>query len=564
MTRAPNVNALPSGTGVHLIVIIAANLQLSLWLGSFLPSEIDFVPLNSVRQPGLYNTDSSLMGVAFCGILACIYAIAFIIRRKKAFGPYSILPRCSAAYQRIDRLNVVSQKPVRKIYVGGTIFDTDALAFGFGPWRSILIGRGFEALATLAPNDFDIRFSHELAHFENRDTINGLVGLSLLAASGFILGLVAVWQLVRPAIRIYLHGDSGAWINYNFYKSLGSLSMLLPGGLFWLAIILIEFLALLRLREVLADARAAFNGHQNQMLATLSAEKQAPDWYPALLLSHPNVKQRLAWCTDPIAMYRSSLWRFFAVGFFFAVSIYQTKTSLQMGVVLLGNPKCETLIQCASLIKTNTIFYMSTWFVFTLFSVTLAFLSLSLSLSLLIRQRGAVRLTFAIIFCTVAVSLGYAFGELMHPFDFNEQQRTASVILRGGFAFPNFYHAPQASMFNRLMIFAGSHLISVLIITLAVAVIVKGSRGKPISSFGWLALITTSILITNSILAIIGTLLLPEAQAPPPGYYAGIIGFFVLYLLVLMLLIWRFTRGIQSCRNWRPEWLYAQNEPTGS
>lgn len=560
--RTPNMNALPSGTGVNIIIIITAAVQLSLWLGSFLPNGIDFVSLTSVRQPGLYNTDSAVGGILFCAVTGIVFGLSFIWRRKLAFGNCSKIAKNSHAYDRIMRLNERSAKPVKRVFVGGTIFDTDALAFGFGPWRSILIGRGFETMATVSPDDFDIRFLHELAHFENRDTINGLIGLSLLVSAVSLFGFVAIWQLARPLIRVYSHSDPGAWVSYNIYKALGSLSILVPGGIFWLIVLILEFLSFLRRREVLADAQVMLNGQKKNLLAALDTEGDEKSFLPGLLHSHPTTKQRFEWCINPISMYKTNVWRFFATGFLFSVSLNQTMTTLQMGLGASGNPKCGTMVECSRLLVTNTAFFISSQLSFALLSTAVGFLSLSLLLSQLISKRNIFKILSSIGLATIAVSAGYISGEIFHPFDFIEQQATASKILRGLYAFPNFLHMPQIGMVHRVIFFAVAYLLTTMIILIAASIIVKGARTKPIGGFGWLSLIVLPGLITNSILTMFASVAQPETQIAPQGFYTGMVGVFFIYIILFLVLVWRLTGGMSDQQDETPKWLYAKSKIT--
>lgn len=242
-------------------------------------------------------------------VLASVCLLGYLIWRSWRIWRQQLVPAESvpALGDELEQLRRIAEVNARFV-VNLTNQRMGGLAFGHVGRRYVLLHRGLVNLAHTDRPAFRAIVLHELAHIRNRDLDVAYLTVLLLRA---YLALFVVPALVLASGQlsdrsVSVTGNLGLWVQ------LGALAM----------IVLLNHNAVVRERELLADARAAQWGATADLSRVITAQRSGVEpakhrWYRRvreLAALHPDPLRRAHMLSTPGVLFGANLAATFAVG----------------------------------------------------------------------------------------------------------------------------------------------------------------------------------------------------------------------------------------------------------
>lgn len=269
------------------------------------------------------------LGVFWLLVLALYWFLPVWRIRRRGLVP---LPSAGTAELRaeLERLRREAGLGTPVVFLLGPLDPRPSgLAFGRAGRRYVVLSAGLVALRTRDPEVFRAVVRHELAHIRNRDIDITFVTVAVWRVF-LVLGLIPIGLLL---LAIFLLDPSDPDI---------LTERLLWTTLLFTGLVTLARNAVLRTRELHADARASLAEGGREGLARLFASAPAPavrGWPRGALSAHPTAAERLAALSDSRPLLVLGFWEALAMGL--AVSLaHDGTTSLSAGLLRtsIGGP----------------------------------------------------------------------------------------------------------------------------------------------------------------------------------------------------------------------------------
>jgi Peptidase family M48 len=594
MTSKVNSNHLPSGTNVYFLVIIITSLMVAFWSGQFLPTIGYFTtPFNSPMQPGIYSTEYGLFGVLLCFVLAFLLFIYHTRSQQRVFGSFVTVTPQAVLWETINSLADPMDVRIGKILLDNDIRNTDAVAFGFMKSRTILLGKGLLLMSVARPADFSARIAHELGHFKNGDVKYAFISRALVQANLILMSAVVVWILFEPLLVIIMNYNlftsplgnlPGAspelffklhglrWLAFWFNRVTGSIIMTVPVFVFWTLLLFGEYRALLRTRELLADAQAARWAGDGALLDTLNRGigKSSPSllWrFYQLFSAHPTVQERIKSIYTPEEVLKPSLLRFVFLGYLYSLATFLVANAEIMISIMspdydklyrLADPMAVMIELVNSSSRAISLLYIGMF----VLSIITFFIIISTILRSCISARVLKYSTPRWIFVTLlqvgCVAVGITLGNFVHPYSQADQAGIASNAMLEKVFNTIFVIQVNTSflpnVLNRSMILVAT----ALVFWVATFFISRGNRVRPVRSVEWGLLMLSTVAFVYQVYGIL-SLPLTHSELQRPEFYipGAIVGSVYLLIIVVIVRVIRGKMRYQETEFGCPPWMVA-------
>lgn len=255
--------------------------------------------LGPVPQVGRFSFVILLVTVMIA--VAAYYAHHLVIVRRQRLValPLDAMPALASTLSELCRRAGLA-RPVS--FFWNPLAPHGARAFGRPGRPLIALTGGLVAQSARDPERFAVTVLHELAHHRNRDV--GMAFAAMAVWWAFVFAVVLPYAAIE-ILRLVRSADVSSW-------AWGNLRLA-----FIVVVVYLTRNALLRARELYADARVAGWVPQAAILAAVSecqAATRSGRWPPVLLAVHPPVQQRRQALEQPSSLLRATGWDAFGTG----------------------------------------------------------------------------------------------------------------------------------------------------------------------------------------------------------------------------------------------------------
>lgn len=318
-----NADVFPSATTARFFALVTSFLVAMFVYGTWFFIDLLGNP-NPTQLPWL-----GLISITGASALAGTIYLCHPTFKARAFGQADEITSGSL-YERIRDLCTLSQIELPRIFVDKDIRNADAIVFGWGKRKTILLGRNFRLMHVKKREEFDARILHELAHIKYGDATIAIISWAMLATTITLFAVIFTLRVARLfsditgnwAMSWASPGSSwlaiaGAYSEFFFLNMLNFLVIFLPHCLFWLSVLTLEFKALLRVREQYADHFSRELGGSAPIYKTIAGQIKLgqSDARAEMFSNHPSRDARLRFILRPHLVGLPGKYQFFALAF---------------------------------------------------------------------------------------------------------------------------------------------------------------------------------------------------------------------------------------------------------
>ncbi|UGY07457.1 M48 family metalloprotease [Bradyrhizobium quebecense] len=587
-------NRLPSGTGVNFLVIAISSVMVAFWSGQFLPGPDYFLtPFVAQFQPGVYSVSNGFYGLILLVIASAAFGVLLPRRQRRAFGIADEIEPTHPARVKIEDLAQAMSVRVDLFLSDRKIKNADAISFGIFRRKTMLLGKRLLLMSAKTPSAFLARAAHELGHFKNGDVKYVMMSRALLQADLFIMAIVLVWMLFRPArvvlMQYYLFiapapGLPGAspdlffklhgwqWASYWLDQTIGGLAITAPVFTFWMILLFLEYRSLLRTRELLADAQAVAAVGAGPLLKTLTGARN--DIAPTLLQHlyefispHPLVVKRVEALKRPEKVLKPGLLRYLFLGYLWSLTQSLASTiDIAMSIVEPDYGKIRSganpLVALAFVVRfenvTVSILYLSMVAVLfaSYFLIVVALLRSSLSARL--EGRSFAGWSSVAIMQAIFILAGAVIGDAVRPYGQAVQATLSSYVMLGSKLSGLMFHPVGIAQVLQEAAPCVAFLATAFVFWIASGFILNGRRERPVRTVEWAVLAALSFLFAYQTYAVIW-LGWTVPDAGNLSFYASGFGMSGFLMLMTAIVVVRIRGGLARRQEleFRPPWLFV-------
>jgi hypothetical protein len=416
---------------------------------------------------------------------------------------------------------------------------------------------------------------------------------ALLQANLFLMALILVWFLFLPSrvvlMQYYLFtspafGMPGAstllffqlhgmrWLNFWLSRSFGTISVTLPVFMFWGTLLFLEYRALLRSRELFADAQAVLWAGDSALLDALHADKnrRAPTILERVLgifSAHPSISRRIGAVRAPLTVVKPTALRFFFLGYLFSLATFMLSNIAVMISSLVpeynklnGDTDIPTVLRAILTfenVETSLLYIVMLLAFGSMYFVIVATLLRS-CISIRLARRSTWEWLATTLLQLICAAAGVVVGSVFHPYSQAFQATLASHIMLGRPVGQIFFSPFRIDALINALSLSATLFGTAFLFWLYTGFVLKGTRSRPIRSFEWGLLMVFTVLLVYQAFGVAWFVwTYPELRSV--SFYLPGLALCVVYLVITVIIL-RFISGKivdWSSANAIPPWATA-------